>query len=119
MRDTRIVARELIGTWRIVDMQLWDADALDLLGPAFLEFSSEGHGEFQFVAVHGFMDVRFEEHDGRPRAEFSWEGDDEGDQRSGRGWAALAEDGSLVGCVFFHMGDDASFSAVTVDGVGR
>lgn len=109
------MASELTGSWRIVDMHLWDSDALDLLGPAFIEFDTEDRGEFQFVAVRGFMDVRFGEHEGRPRAEFSWEGDDDGDPRNGRGWATLADDGSLVGRVFFHMGDDASFRATTMD----
>lgn len=96
-------------------MELWDADALDVLGPAFIEFNAEGLGGFQFIAVRGSMDVRFEDQDGRPRAEFSWDGDDDGDPTTGRGWATLAEDGSLVGRVFFHMGDDASFRAVARD----
>jgi hypothetical protein len=44
-----------------------------------------------------------------PVAEFSWEGDDEGDQRSGRGWAALRTAGGLVGHVYIHGGDDSGF----------
>ncbi len=35
------------------------------------------------------------ERDGRPGVEFSWEGNDECDLASGRGWAVLEEDGSL------------------------
>jgi hypothetical protein len=26
------------GKWRITEMDLWDQDAIDLLGPAFIEF---------------------------------------------------------------------------------
>ena len=109
--DTCVVVRALTGTWRIVDMELWDADVLDLLGPAFIEFDADGQGSFRFVAVCGSMDVRFEDHEGTPRVDFSWEGEDDGEPRSGRGWATLTDDGSLVGRLFFHMGDDASFRA--------
>jgi hypothetical protein len=35
--------------------------------------------------------------DGPPRVEFSWQGDDEGDEVCGRGWAALSDDGPLDG----------------------
>ncbi|MEV6341937.1 hypothetical protein [Actinoplanes sp. NPDC051851] len=31
---------------------------------------------------------------------------------TGRGWAALAEDGTLDGRIFFHLGDDSGFHAV-------
>ncbi len=46
--------------------------------------------------------------------EFSWQGDDEGDEVSGRGWAGLADDGSLQGHLYFHLGDDSGFRAVRV-----
>jgi hypothetical protein len=42
----------------------------------------------------------------------SWEVNDEGDSACGRGWAMLSSDGSLTGRIFFHMGDDSSFTAV-------
>jgi hypothetical protein len=29
-----------------------------------------------------------------------------------RGWAVLEDDGSLRGCIFFHLGDDSGFTAV-------
>jgi hypothetical protein len=38
------------------------------------------------------MDCQSGQRDGRPRVEFTWEGDDAGDPASGRGWAALDED---------------------------
>jgi hypothetical protein len=58
------------------------------------------------------MDCREAARDGRPGVEFSWEGNDECDPASGRGWAVLEEDGSLRGRVFFHQGDDSGFTAV-------
>jgi hypothetical protein len=39
------------------------------------------------------------------------EGADEGDQVSGRGWAALVDDETIEGHLFFHLGDDSTFRA--------
>lgn len=50
--------------------------------------------------------------DGRRCVEFSWQGDDEGDHVSGRGWAAQADHGTLDGHLFFHLCDDSAFHAV-------
>jgi hypothetical protein len=61
------------------------------------------------------MDCRETTRDGRPCVEFTWEGSDEGDQVTGRGWAALAEDGTLDGRIFFHLGDDSGFHAVRAE----
>jgi hypothetical protein len=55
------------------------------------------------------MDCREATRDGRPFVEFSWAGSDEGDQVTGRGWVALAEDGTLDGRILFHLGDDSGF----------
>jgi hypothetical protein len=55
------------------------------------------------------LDIRYEARVGSPIAEFSWEGVDEGDQRSGRGWLAPGTAGRLVGHLYFHMGDDSGF----------
>jgi hypothetical protein len=99
------------GRWRIVEMELWDEDAMNLVGPAFFELREDDQGSFRFIAVEGWMDVRDVERDGRPGIEFSWEGNDEMDPASGRGWATVGSDGSLEGRIFFHMGDDSSFRA--------
>ena len=39
----------LLGAWRIVEMELWDRDALDLLAPAYLDFAPDGTGQFGFI----------------------------------------------------------------------
>ena len=98
------------GRRRIVEMELWDEDAIDLVGPAFIELRDD-EGSFRFIAVEGWMDVREVDRDGRPGIEFSWEGNDETDLASGRGWATLTPDGSLEGRIYFHMGDDSWFRA--------
>lgn len=101
----------VVGRWRIVDMELWDQDAVDLVAPGFIEFEPESMGSFGFIAVQGSMDWRKAPREGRPGVEFSWEGFDEGDPASGRGWATLEPDGSLSGRLYFHLGDDSGFHA--------
>ena len=99
------------GRWRIIEMELWDRDAIDLVGPAFVEISAGGQGRFRFNAVEGSMDTRDVERYGQPGIEFAWEGGDDRDSASGRGWATLTPDGSLEGRIFLHMGDDSWFRA--------
>jgi hypothetical protein len=50
-------------------------------------------GEMRLIALTARLD-------GRPVAEFSWEGDDEGEQRSDRGWVALGTAERLVSHVY-------------------
>jgi hypothetical protein len=66
---------------------------------------------FGFIAVQGQIDYRPVERDGRPGVEFTWEGADEGDPVSGRGWATLVDDQIVEGRLFFHMGDESGFRA--------
>ena len=106
------MARGVAGTWRIVEMDLWDRDSIDLVGPAFIEVTADGGGSFRFIAVEGSIDARHVDLDGRPAVEFTWDGFDEGDHVSGRGWARLEADGSLRGHLFIHSGDDSGFRAV-------
>jgi hypothetical protein len=101
----------LTGRWRIVEMDLWDREAIDLLEPGFIEFAGDGTGQFGFLAVRGWMDCRSTERNGRTVVEFSWDGVDDSDQVSGRGWAAVVDDATLTGHLFIHTGDDSSFRA--------
>jgi len=57
------------------------------------------------------MDCRIENIDGKARIEFSWEGREELDSASGRGWA-LIENEELHDRIFFHQGDDSAFRAI-------
>ena len=43
----------LTGRWRIVEMDMWDRVAIDLLEPGFIEFAGDGTGQFGFIAVRG------------------------------------------------------------------
>jgi hypothetical protein len=105
----------VLGTWRMVEMELWDREDLDLVGPAFIVFGKDGTGRFAFIAVEGWMDCRDTPRDGRAGVEFSWECNDDCDPATGRGWAVLERDGSLRGRIYFHLGDDSGFGAERVE----
>ncbi len=62
---------------------------------------------FEMIAVSGGIDCRFEGN----RVEFSWIGDDDGDEKNGRGWAELGKDAKLRGRLYFHRGHDSAFVA--------
>lgn len=101
-----------LGSWRIVEMELWELEDIEMLARGYIRFNRDGTGEFRFIAVQGGMDCRFAERDGRPIVEFSWAGYEEMDPTCGRGWAKLDADGRLRGRLFFHLGDDSAFTAV-------
>jgi hypothetical protein len=114
-KATSAAKTRISGKWRITKMDLWDQEAIDLLGPAFIEFKGEG-GQFRFIAVDGWMDCRHGQRNGRPSVDFTWDGNDECDPASGRGWVNLQKDGSLTGQIYFHQGDDSGFKAMPVEG---
>ncbi len=98
---------EFVGKWRITETEVWGRDALDMMVPAHITFEASGRASFEMICVVGEMDCAFEEH----RVEFSWAGNDEMDDASGRGWAEIKKDGSLRGRIYFHHGDNSSFVA--------
>src|SRR4051794_1093429 len=98
------------GRWHIVSMSQWDEDFINAEGQGFIEFKQGGQGEFHFGYVHGLMDCREATRDGQPAVEWSWEGNDEMDEASGRGWAVLRGD-ELHGMLFFQQGDESDFVA--------
>jgi hypothetical protein len=100
-------AASLNGKWRIVEMELWDKDFLDMMEPAYIAFDSKSGGEFAFGCVTGGLHCRKIP----TGVEFTWEGNNEMDEASGDGWAELQKDGSLVGEIRFHNGDDSTFKA--------
>lgn len=97
---------EIVGRWRITSMEMWDPDFVDAEVSGYIEFKKNGLGEFQFGYVRCDIDWEEAEHD----AEFSFQGFDELEQTSGRGWATL-EDGTLTGVFKFFQGDESGFTA--------
>lgn len=100
-----------IGRWRIVEMEVWDQDYVDMEVPGHFTFAKDNLGNFQFGLVSGELDCRTTLKTGQDRIEFSWAGEDEGSPVSGRGWAVVADD-QLLGRIYFHLGEDSSFHAV-------
>jgi hypothetical protein len=97
----------LIGKWRIIEMELWDSDYLDMVEPAYIQFQANELGEFKFGCVIGGLDCTLF----APAADFTWQGSDEMDPVSGDGWAELDDDGTINGEISFHLGDESAFKA--------
>jgi len=98
------------GHWPIVSMTQWDDEYIHAEVQAFITFRAEGVGEFHFGYLQGTIDYEVTERDGRPAAEFSWDGIDETAPVSGYGWAVLDDD-ELSGAISFHRGDQSGFVA--------
>ena len=98
------------GKWRITEMEMWDQDFVDLVTEGNFTFDTDKLGTFQFGAVEGQLDYRIEDYAGSERLEFSWDGNDDMDPASGRGWAILEGD-VLNGKIYFHLGDSSWFKA--------
>lgn len=96
--------------WRITSMTEWDNEFIDAEVQGYIDFAKDGLGNFQFGYVRCDIDWREAERDGALAVEFSFEGMDEMDPCSGRGWAALNE-GKLDGKILFHRGDESGFVA--------
>ena len=43
--------RPLIGKWRIIEMEPWDKDYLDMVEPAYIQFKGDGLGSSSSVAL--------------------------------------------------------------------
>ena len=109
MAKVAALAKAFAGRWRIVEMDVWDNDFLDLVEQAHLTFQGGAAGEIAFGALKGFLDVRYSARDGSALAEFSWEGHDENDPTCGRGWVVFGTAERLVGHFYIHNGDDSGF----------
>ena len=96
------------GRWRIVEMEQWDQEFVDLVSPGYITFTRDGRGELHFGAVDVILDWRVGA--AGNRVDFSFDGFDEGDEVSGRGWAEL-HGGKLTGRIAFNFGDESGFVA--------
>ena len=99
-----------LGKWRIIEMEMWDQDFIDLETEGHFLIEKDGLGSFQFGLIRGQIDYRIEKTGGIERLEFSWEGQDENNMALGRGWAVIKND-HLEGRFYFHLGDDSWFRA--------
>lgn len=104
----------ILGRWRIIEMEGSDPNDDESELPAFVQFGTGGSGEFAFGLVRGLIDHRLLEREGRPAVEWTWEGNDETDNVSGRGWAVLHANRCLRGIFFIHKGEESDFVATKV-----
>jgi hypothetical protein len=107
--DTSLDPAGVRGYWRIVEMELWARDYLDIDVDAFIEFQRDHIGSFQFGLVRGGIHYAIDRDD-RPGLEWSWAGADERDDAAGRGWAVVSGD-EMRGRIYIHRGDDSAFVA--------
>jgi hypothetical protein len=98
------------GRWRITSMEMWGQDFVDAEVEGFVEFGPSGQGSFLFGYVSGDIDYRDSSKDGKPSVEWSWDGNDEMDPASGRGWAVIDGD-EIHGVIAIHHGDESEFVA--------
>ncbi len=98
------------GRWRITWMSQWDNEFIDAEVPGYFKFVEDRLGDFQFGYVRCDIDWRETERDDEPAVEFTFDGMDEMEPCSGRGWAAV-NDGKLDGMIYFHRGDESGFVA--------
>jgi hypothetical protein len=102
------IPQTLKGEWRIVEMEVWDKDFLDLMGPARIAIDAKDQGEFSFGCVNGAFSALGVEASLISR----WTGNDEMDEASGEISIDLEPDGSLTGEICFDNGDESEFRAL-------
>jgi len=100
--------KQFAGKWRIVEMEVWDQDYVDIEVPRFIRIGSDGTGQFQFGLVSGKIAGRVEQCGNTPRFDFSWSGQEENDPVCGRG-SAVIEHGEMKGHIYLHLADDSVF----------
>jgi hypothetical protein len=105
------VKSQYIGTWYITSMEAWDADYINAAGRGHLRIDQDGCGFMQFGALEAALDCRTEDIGSNQRLEFTFQGVDEGNPVSGRGWCTVSGS-EMTGRIYFHWGEASGFAAV-------
>lgn len=105
-----------IGTWHIYAMELWNNHYFDMEVPAYVEVRPDNLGAFQFGLVSGGLSGNLEGEPPRQRFVFTWEGSDEMEPVSGRGWLRLRGDDEVLGLIDIHQHDRSRFKARRMPG---
>ena len=103
---------KFVGLWHITEMEMWDADYINMERQAYLEIKSDGLGDFQFGLVTGQIDGEVELPGNTERFFFTWDGNDELDPVSGAGWINLRGADKIIGKIKIHLGDSSEFEGV-------
>ena len=73
------------GKWKITEMKAWEVES-----GWYIEFDDKGNGSFHFCCVNAEIDYRIDDKKKSPnRADFSFIGDDEGHEITGRGFVEI------------------------------
>ena len=101
------IKRYLVGHWKIIWMEQWDQDFVDMDVPGHITIGDDGACHFQFGLVQGGFHIEPED----AYFDCDWGGSDECDEAFGDIHAAI-EEGELRGEISFHCGDESEFRAV-------
>jgi hypothetical protein len=104
-----VVKKQFVGEWRITELVGFDAEYVDLCGPAKIKISPGGIGRMNFGAVEIELDCVMD-HLNEQALRFSFEGGDEGDPISGHGYC-LNTNQEMTGRIYRHCGDETGFRA--------
>ena len=103
-------AKAFAGRWRIVEMDIWDNDFLDLVEEAHITFSGRGGRRDRLRRPQAASSMSATARaTARPARSSPGRAIDEKDPACGRGWVAIGTAGRLVGHFFIHKGDDSGF----------
>ena len=103
---TKARPSQALGRWRITEIEGWNKDYVDLVGPGKLQFDPDG-GQISFGAVQIGLECWYSP----TGVNINFHGSDEGTEVWGDGDADLEPDGTLAGEIRFHQGDDMPFTA--------
>lgn len=87
-------------------MEQWDQKYVDLVEPGYIFFENKKSGSLHFGCIYADIDYRVSNN----KAIFSFQGYDEYDAMSGRGWAKI-KDKDLYGSIMIHQGNSSKFNA--------
>jgi hypothetical protein len=103
------VKPQYLGTWRITEMEVWEAAYVNLAGPGQFRINRDGSGFMQFGVVKAALDCRMEQIGPIERLEFTFQGVDEEEAISGRGWLTVSGE-AMTGQICFHRGENSGFT---------
>lgn len=99
------------GHWRIIWMEEWDQEYVNLVEPGYIRMDSQGNGEFQFGVVTGYFYTNPE----KTHFDSTWEGSQECDEAQGEINGTIDEEGKegeLCGTISFWEGDASEYRAI-------
>lgn len=88
-------------------MEYWDQKYVDFVEPGYIEFGERKSGSLHFGCIYADIDYSVSND---AKVVFLFQGDDEGQIISERGWAKI-KNNNLYGHIFIHNGDNFKFNA--------